>query len=84
MTVTLAPDDAGIAKAARLLATGALVAFPTETVYGAAGLLSNESATQRLRAIRGGEPKRPFTIHLPHRDDASIYLGNVPDHARRG
>ena len=33
-TETLMPDAAGITRAARLLAAGATVAFPTETVYG--------------------------------------------------
>ena len=36
-TPILQADDAGIARAASLLAAGEVVAIPTETVYGLAG-----------------------------------------------
>lgn len=68
---------------ARVIREGGVVVLPTETVYGAAGLLSSKQAMQRLRTIRGGDVLRPFTVHLAHRDDAAIYLSDLPDHARR-
>ena len=70
-------------RAVELLAGGGIVVLPTETVYGAAGLLGNESARRRLGLIRGEGSKRPFTIHVAGSDDAELYVGEVPALARR-
>jgi L-threonylcarbamoyladenylate synthase len=65
MTVTLAPDDAGIAKAAKLLAAGALVAFPTETVYGLGGDARSDRAVAGIFAAKGRPSFNPLIVHLP-------------------
>jgi L-threonylcarbamoyladenylate synthase len=65
MTMTLAPDDAGIAKAARLLATGGLVAFPTETVYGLGGDARSDRAVAGIYAAKGRPSFNPLIVHLP-------------------
>jgi tRNA A37 threonylcarbamoyladenosine synthetase subunit TsaC/SUA5/YrdC len=43
------PSAAGIAQAAALLREGAVVAFPTETVYGLGGNAFNEEAVSLLK-----------------------------------
>lgn len=68
--------DAQIDKAVGLLHNGGIVVLPTETVYGAAGVVSNDTAIDRLHAIRGKSSK-PFTIHLARREQAMRYLGEV-------
>jgi L-threonylcarbamoyladenylate synthase len=65
MTETLAPDDAGISRAARLLATGALVAFPTETVYGLGGDARSDAAVAEIYAAKGRPSFNPLIVHLP-------------------
>lgn len=65
MTRTLAPDDAGIAEAARLLATGELVAFPTETVYGLGGDARSDRAVARIYEAKGRPSFNPLIVHLP-------------------
>lgn len=75
--------DAQVARARDLLRGGGLVVLPTETVYGAAGLLTHEEARRRLEALRGGAPGMPFTIHLARADDARNYLGDVGEYGRR-
>jgi L-threonylcarbamoyladenylate synthase len=65
MTRTLAPDDAGIAEAARLLAAGELVAFPTETVYGLGGDARSDAAVARIFAAKGRPSFNPLIVHLP-------------------
>lgn len=65
MTETLAPDDAGIARAARLLADGDLVAFPTETVYGLGGDARSDLAVARIFAAKGRPSFNPLIVHLP-------------------
>ncbi|WP_374646242.1 L-threonylcarbamoyladenylate synthase [Tabrizicola sp.] len=65
MTETLAPDDAGIARAARLLAQGELVAFPTETVYGLGGDARSDRAVAGIYAAKGRPTFNPLIVHLP-------------------
>jgi len=67
-----------IARAADLLRGGGVVVLPTETVYGAAGVLGNDKALSRLKSIRGNaDVAKPFTIHLAHREQAARYLDQV-------
>ena len=75
--------DAQIARARDLLQGGGLVVMPTETVYGAAGLLTHEGARHRLASLRGDTAGQPFTIHLARGTDAFQYLGDVSDYGRR-
>src|SRR5436190_6962704 len=71
-------DYAGqIAQATDLLRGGGVVVLPTETVYGAAAVLSNDRGTGRLKAIRGTVEDKPFTIHLARREQAMRYVGEV-------
>src|SRR5436305_1461205 len=74
--------ESHVRRGADLLAGGGVVVLPTETVYGAAGLLNSETGRARLGALRGTGGK-PFTIHLARRDDARQYLGNLNEFAER-
>ena len=65
MTVTLSPDDAGIARAASLLGAGELVAFPTETVYGLGGDARSDRAVARIYEAKGRPSFNPLIVHLP-------------------
>jgi L-threonylcarbamoyladenylate synthase len=64
MTLTLNPDDAGISQAADLLAQGALVAFPTETVYGLGGDARSDLAVARIYEAKGRPSFNPLIVHL--------------------
>ena len=65
MTETLAPDEADIARAARLLAEGELVTFPTETVYGLGGDARSDRAVAGIYAAKGRPSFNPLIVHLP-------------------
>jgi len=56
--------DAAIAEAARVLAEGALVAFPTETVYGLGADAANGAAIARLYAAKGRPALNPLIAHV--------------------
>ncbi|MGA7959044.1 MAG: Sua5/YciO/YrdC/YwlC family protein, partial [Xanthobacteraceae bacterium] len=62
-TRVLRADDAAIAQAARVLAAGGLVAFPTETVYGLGADASNGEAVARLYAAKGRPSFNPLIAH---------------------
>ncbi len=53
-TELLAATDHGIARAARLLREGELVAFPSETVYGLGGDARLDSTVARIFEAKGG------------------------------
>lgn len=60
----LTADATGIARAAELLRNGALVAFPTDTVYGIGCRASDPQAVERLFAAkrRGSDKAIPWLI----------------------
>jgi protein-tyrosine phosphatase len=72
-----------IDRAIELLTGGGIVVIPTETVYGAAGLLTMESARRRLGVIRGEGSQRPFTIHVANGKDTEPFIGQVSSLTRR-
>jgi L-threonylcarbamoyladenylate synthase len=53
-----------IAQAARLLARGRLVAFPTETVYGLGADASNGEAVAAIFAAKGRPRFNPLIVHV--------------------
>jgi len=64
-TRVLQADHEAIEAAARCLAAGGLVAFPTETVYGLAADAGNGEAVARLYAAKGRPSFNPLIAHVP-------------------
>src|SRR5215470_10479474 len=56
--------DAAIGEAARVLAAGLLVAFPTETVYGLGADAANGTAIAHLYAAKGRPAFNPLIAHI--------------------
>jgi L-threonylcarbamoyladenylate synthase len=56
--------EAALAKAARYLAEGGLVAFPTETVYGLGADATNAGAIARLYLAKGRPSFNPLIAHV--------------------
>ncbi|HET7910897.1 MAG TPA: L-threonylcarbamoyladenylate synthase, partial [Pseudolabrys sp.] len=69
-TRVLAADDKAIEAAARCLAAGGLVAFPTETVYGLGADAGNGEAVARLYAAKGRPAFNPLIAHVAGIDSA--------------
>ena len=63
-TEILPADEAAVAKAARCLAAGGLVAFPTETVYGLGADATNPAAITRLYQAKGRPAFNPLIAHV--------------------
>lgn len=80
MTDLLRPDKDGIARAARLLGDGALVAFPTETVYGLGADARNGVAVAKVYAVKGRPSFNPLIVHVTSREMAERY-GKIPSEA---
>jgi len=58
--MVLKPTQAGLQRAAQLLRSGAVVAFPTDTVYGLGASADDEVARRRIYQIKG----RPVGLPL--------------------
>src|SRR6266849_1417119 len=63
-TRVMRADAAAAAAAARVLAEGGLVAFPTETVYGLGADATNGAAVARLYAAKGRPRFNPLIVHV--------------------
>jgi L-threonylcarbamoyladenylate synthase len=63
-TQILPAGEAAVAAAARLLAQGGLVAFPTETVYGLGADATNPAAIARLYQAKGRPAFNPLIAHV--------------------
>jgi L-threonylcarbamoyladenylate synthase len=59
------PDPAIVADAAARLRAGALVAFPTETVYGLGANALDADAVARIYAAKGRPAWNPVIAHVP-------------------
>ena len=68
MTRLLAPEQ--VAEAAALLRAGALVAFPTETVYGLGGNARDARAVAGIFAAKGRPHFNPLISHFPDAEAA--------------
>jgi L-threonylcarbamoyladenylate synthase len=68
MTERLGPGE--VARAAALLRQGALVAFPTETVYGLGGDATNGRAVAGIFAAKGRPHFNPLISHFPDAEAA--------------
>ncbi|MBM4042134.1 MAG: threonylcarbamoyl-AMP synthase [Planctomycetes bacterium] len=79
-------DAAGLAhieEAARAVAAGGLVAFPTETVYGIACNSADPRAIERLKAVKGRPEGKPFSLHVGRREDVARHVPAIPATAQK-
>jgi tRNA threonylcarbamoyl adenosine modification protein (Sua5/YciO/YrdC/YwlC family) len=60
--VVLKPTHAGLQRAAQLLRGGAVVAFPTDTVYGMGASADDELAQKRIYQIKGRPVGMPLIL----------------------
>ena len=62
--IILPYDDAGVARAAAMIAAGDIVAVPTETVYGLAADARQADAVARIYAAKGRPSFNPLIVHV--------------------
>ena len=72
------PDRHAIEEAARDLARGRLVAFPTETVYGLGANALDSAAAARLFEAKGRPATDPVIVHIRDVDHLSSLAEDVP------
>ena len=67
-------SEESIAEAAEALRAGALIAFPTETVYGLGADATNDRAVAEIFAAKGRPNFNPLIVHLPDRGAAEAFV----------
>ncbi|HVY04531.1 MAG TPA: L-threonylcarbamoyladenylate synthase [Burkholderiales bacterium] len=70
--------DEDIERAARILRSGGLVAFPTETVYGLGADASNPAAVSKIFAAKGRPADHPVIVHLADASELKHWAAEVP------
>ena len=76
-------DPAAIAEAAQRIRQGALVGFPTETVYGLGADASNDAAVALIFAAKGRPSDHPLIVHVASAAQVADYASDVPAFAAR-
>ena len=76
-------DAAAIDRAARLIADGELVAFPTETVYGLGARADDDAAVAKIFAAKGRPTGHPLIVHVADRAGADRFTASLPPVAER-
>jgi L-threonylcarbamoyladenylate synthase len=76
-------DPAAIDAAARALEQGALVAFPTETVYGLGADAENPAAVAAIYAAKGRPQDHPVIVHLAPGAELDYWAAAIPAEARQ-
>lgn len=74
-------DDAAIDDAARIIRSGGLVGFATETVYGLGGDATNAEAVARIFAAKGRPTFNPLISHVATREGVEA-IAEMNAHAR--
>ena len=70
------PD--AIAAAARELAAGRLVAFPTETVYGLGARADDDAAVAQIFAAKGRPADHPLIVHVADVAASRAFAADLP------
>lgn len=71
-----------IRRAARILAEGGVVAFPTETVYGLGADADRSDAVRRVFEIKGRPVNRPLIVHVEGLETVPAFATKFPNFAR--
>nr|WP_314545332.1 L-threonylcarbamoyladenylate synthase [uncultured Massilia sp.] len=75
-------DAAAIERAARALEAGALVAFPTETVYGLGADAENPAAVAAIYTAKGRPQDHPVIVHVATAAALDHWTTDIPEEAR--
>lgn len=76
-----AQNQNDIEQAKSLLASGELVAIPTETVYGLAADATNPEAVKKIFAAKGRPANHPLIVHIGQVQQLSDWATEIPEEA---
>ncbi len=73
------PEPDYISQAAKIINSGGLVAFPTETVYGLGGDALNPESVKKIYAAKGRPSDNPLILHVSNINQAEslVYMNDT-------
>ena len=74
--------EGAIAQAAKLIAAGEVVAFPTETVYGLGADGLNGAAVARIFAAKGRPVDNPLILHIARMEQILSLTSGLNENAK--
>lgn len=72
-----------ITRAAEILTSEGVIAYPTETFYGLGADATNEKAIQKIFPIKGRNFKNPISLIIAQTDDVDSLVRDVPESAKK-
>ncbi len=66
-------------EAVRILRSGGLVAFPTETVYGLGGNALDRTAATKIYAAKGRPSDNPLIVHIAEKEALRELAKDIPE-----
>jgi len=75
------PELEKIRAAARVIRSGGLVAFPTETVYGLGANALDEEAVSKIFKAKDRPADNPIIVHIANKEDISVLTERLPEKA---
>lgn len=76
-------EEECLKEAAKLIAEGELVAFPTETVYGLGADALNKKASKKIYEAKGRPSDNPLIVHICRFEQLALIAEEVPDRAKK-
>lgn len=76
-------DEQDLKTCARLIRSGEVVAFPTETVYGLGGNALSEDSVKKIYAAKGRPSDNPLIVHVASVEAAFALADTVPPVAEK-
>jgi L-threonylcarbamoyladenylate synthase len=70
-------------RAAKILANGGIIAYPTETFYGLGADATNEKAIEKIFAVKGRNFKNPVLLIIGQANDIYPLVQDVPQTAQK-
>ncbi len=81
-TLLLTDHSRSVARAAKIIKEGGLVAFPTETVYGLGASALDADAVKKIFAAKGRPFDNPLIVHLSDLDQLNCVARDIPGAAK--
>lgn len=76
-------EEAILTRAAKILSSGGIIAYPTETFYGLGADATNEKTIQKIFAVKGRDFKNPISLIIGQTDDIYPLVQAVPQTAKK-
>ena len=77
------PNHVIISKASKLITSGEIIAFPTETVYGLGANALDPSAVLKIFKIKGRPSDNPLIIHIADMNTLRTLVSQIPSRANQ-